>query len=596
MTRTGSLNRLRRVSGLLVTALVAAGVVQTASPAHAAEPIFSQYVLDVGGPRGAVTAIGDSVMLGSALDTDGYGPSVSQMLVQRGWGPVRMVAGVGLQAGLVVSASNQGANMTKWVLDRRAEGWDTPTYMVSLGPNDIGNCNFSQACAQRDILYLVDAIGADREIWWSMITMPSQSQADPWNNALVAVAAMRPNLHLWNWPAALAASDIQLAPDGVHLPNGAEYRKKSTLMADDFTAQIGVSHRIGASAAIPATLGSPSEYVPLTQHRVYDSRTLGARPTQVALDLSAFVPAGTTAVSVNLTAVAAPGPGPGGYVTAYPCGTDPPVTSNVNFVAGQTRPNQAVVALGAGAMLCAVVSAPADLIVDLQGAFVPSGGVRLNPLAPTRLVDTRNTGRVDPLVVTMPAGAQGAVVNITAVNAAGDGYLVAYPCDGAVPDTSNLNFVARDAAAGSAYVPVGPAGTICAHANVATDVVVDLQGTFTSGGALRFQPSTPQRMLDTRAATGGWHGQVGLGQTVDVAVAPTNAQAVTGNLTMIQPGFDGYATAYGCSQPLPATSSVNASATAIVANAVTTATTGTLCLRNSVGSHLLFDTTGWWVP
>src|SRR4051812_27114918 len=70
--------------------LAGAAVAVPASPV-AAETIFSQYVKTAPGPRGAVTVIGDSVMLGSVLETDGYGPSVSQMLVDRGWGPVRAV-------------------------------------------------------------------------------------------------------------------------------------------------------------------------------------------------------------------------------------------------------------------------------------------------------------------------------------------------------------------------------------------------------------------------------------------------------------------------------------------------------------------------
>ncbi|MCU1399720.1 MAG: hypothetical protein JWN62_2829 [Acidimicrobiales bacterium] len=588
--------RLPLLLGALGVLISASASLAPASTVHAAEPPFVQYIKPNPGPRGAVTVMGDSVMLGSTLETDGYGPSVSSMLLDRGWGPVRAVAGVGLQAGLTVASSNPGANMTRWVIDRRAEGWDSPTFMIVLGSNDIGNCNNTQACAQRDIALLVDTIGTDHQIWWSLITGPTQQQADAWNAALAAIAATHPNLHLWDWPSALASSNIKLSPDHVHLPTGAEYVKKSILMADDFTKQLGVSTRVGAAATAPAALGSPGEYVPLTQHRVYDSRTLPARPTRVTLDLTADVPAGALAVSVNLTAVAAPAPSPAGFVTAYPCGTDPPTTSNVNFVAGQVQPNQAVVALGAGNTLCFVVSAPADLVVDLQGAFVPSGGLRLNTLSPTRLADTRVSGRADPLVVAVPSGAAGAVVNLTAVGAAIPGYLVAYPCDSKVPDTSNLNFIAGAAVAGSAFVPIGPSATLCVHANVPVDVIVDLEGTFTNGGALRFQAATPLRILDTRSAIGGWLGQVGQGQTIDVPITAPGAQAVTGNLTMIQPGLDGFATAFGCSGTVPGTSSVNASLGSVVANALTTGTAGTLCIRSSVAANILFDVTGWWVP
>jgi len=582
-------------------AAASAAAVDPASPA-AAETIFSQYVKTTPGPRGAVTVIGDSVMLGSVLETDGYGPSVSQMLVDRGWGPVRAVAGVGLQTGLHVS--NPGANMSKWVIDRRAEGWDSPTYMVGLGSNDVGNCSNNQACAERDILYLVDTIGADKTIWWSLITGPTQAAADAWNGALAAVAAQRPNLVLWDWPAALAASGITLSGDRVHLPTGAEYRKKSVLMADDFTMRVGVSRALDTTWSAPSVLGGPSQYQPLAQQRVYDSRNLGARPQSVQLDLTPFVPQGATAVSINLTAVATPNAS--GYLTAYPCGAAPPLASSVNFGPGQIRPNQVVVGLGAGNSLCVAVSAPADVIVDLQGAFVPTGGLTLNPLAPARLVDTRVTGRADPLTVAVPAGsapaASGVVVNVTAVGAAGPGYLVVYACDGPVPNTSNLNFVGGTAAAGSAYVGLGAAGTLCVHASQPVDVIVDLQGTFVASGGLRFQAANPQRMLDTRVGTGGWLGQVGIAQTIDVAVAPAGVQAVTGNLTMVQPGADGYAAAFGCSFPLPATSSVNAASADVAANSVTlavsagAASTSDLCIHSSVGAHMIFDTTGWWIP
>jgi len=78
-------------------------------------------------------------------------------------------------------------------------------------------------------------------------------------------------------------------------------------------------------------------------------------------------------------------------------------------------------------------------------------------------------------------------------------------------------------------------------------------------------------------------------------------QAVTGNLTMVQPGIDGYAAAYGCSFALPATSSVNAAMADVAANSVTLAvsagaTTSDLCIHSSVGAHMIFDTTGWWMP
>jgi len=231
----------------------------------------------------------------------------------------------------------------------------------------------------------------------------------------------------------------------------------------------------------------------------------------------------------------------------------------------------------------------------LQGAFVGAGGLRLNPLTPTRVADTRDAGRVDPLVITAPAGAAGMVLNVTGVGAAAAGFVVVYPCSAPIPETSNLNFVANAPVAGSVYVQVGSAGTVCVHANVPIDMIVDLHGTFSAAGQLRFQASVPKRMLDTRSGIGGWRGQVGHGQQIEIGVAPPEAKAVTGNITMIEPGLDGFQTAFACALPLPPTSSVNAGGGLLAANSLTASSTASLCVRSSVAAHVIFDTTGWWV-
>jgi hypothetical protein len=538
-------------------------------------------------------------MLGDVLEVEGYGPSVAQMLVERGWGPVAAKAGVGFQAGKFVR-TNPGADMSLWVTTKRAMGWDSPVFAISIGPNDALACESTaadvRACAIEDILGLVDAIGPDKEIWWAASTFPADKAGlqATWNGALADVAAARPNVHVWDWPTVRAANAIPVAADGYHLPDGASYVRRSLLMADDLTARFSGAVDAGDPVAPGATVGPVSEYVAGPQRRLIDTRDShrGPQAGELRLDLSADVPPGTTAVSVNLTAVSPVGPG---FLSAYPCDAGAPATSNVNFVAGQTRPNQAVVALDAGYNLCVLRSTPTEVLVDLQGAFVPDGGLRLTPLAPDRLVDTRETGRHDPLVVPMPAGAEAVVLNVTAVRGAAPGFLVAYACGTEVPDTSNLNFVATDAVAGSVYAPVGDDGTVCIHSNQPVDVVVDLLGTFSATGDLAFQAAAPTRTLDTRAGTGGWRQQAGVLQSVPVTVAPPAAKAVTGNLTLVQPALDGFATAYGCSGPVPGTSSVNTARATISANAVTVGIDGDLCLRPSFTAHLLFDTTGWWL-
>jgi len=83
------------------------------------------------------------------------------------------------------------------------------------------------------------------------------------------------------------------------------------------------------------------------------------------------VPAGAKAVSLN---VAVTQPGAAGDFRLYPGGTTLPLVSNLNYGAGQTRANNAVVSLSAGGDLtvtCAQASTTsAHLIVDVNGYFL----------------------------------------------------------------------------------------------------------------------------------------------------------------------------------------------------------------------------------
>jgi hypothetical protein len=78
------------------------------------------------------------------------------------------------------------------------------------------------------------------------------------------------------------------------------------------------------------------------------------------------IPAGATTVVVNVTATEPTG---AGYVTVYPCGIDPPLASNLNFVAGQTIPNTVLAKLAADGTICLYNSQPTQLIVDVNGYF-----------------------------------------------------------------------------------------------------------------------------------------------------------------------------------------------------------------------------------
>jgi hypothetical protein len=76
----------------------------------------------------------------------------------------------------------------------------------------------------------------------------------------------------------------------------------------------------------------------------------------------------------------------------------------------------------------------------------------------------------------VPAGATAAALNLTVTNPAAAGYLVAYPCGGAMPVASNVNFAARTTAANLAVVRLPADGKVCLTASTRADVIVDLAG------------------------------------------------------------------------------------------------------------------------
>ena len=123
--------------------------------------------------------------------------------------------------------------------------------------------------------------------------------------------------------------------------------------------------------------------------------------------------------------------------------------------------------------------------------------------------------------------------------------------------------------------------------------VYDSLGPFDS--SLRFVPGIPARMLDTRDGTGGWSGPLGPGQSISMPSAPAGAAAVSGTLTLVEPAVEAHLTAHPCSAGLPPTASVNAARGGIIANSVTVGIDGGMCIVAAVESHVVYDTTGWWV-
>jgi uncharacterized protein YkwD len=220
------------------------------------------------------------------------------------------------------------------------------------------------------------------------------------------------------------------------------------------------------------------------------------------------VPASATGAVVNVTTVGSATNG--GYITAYPCDAARPVASTLNTRTRGAISNVATVKLSAAGTICLYSSAPTQVVLDVEGAVMPSsaGGSLVTAMTPTRILDTRvsGSGGALGLLVTrriqvtgqsgMPSAATAAVVNLTVVNPDRDGWLLAWPC-GAVPTASNINYVRHEVIAGQATVGLDSSGGFCLRSFRPTQVVVDVTATYATTGK-GIATLTPHRLLDTR--------------------------------------------------------------------------------------------------
>jgi PKD repeat protein len=118
----------------------------------------------------------------------------------------------------------------------------------------------------------------------------------------------------------------------------------------------------------------PQDFFTLAPCRVVDTRIGGpalAPATERTFDLrdTCGIPAGARAVAVNVTVIGSAGPG---HLRLWATGEARPESSTINFPAGVTRANNAVLRLGAAGSVsafCSIASGTAHLVVDVTGYF-----------------------------------------------------------------------------------------------------------------------------------------------------------------------------------------------------------------------------------
>lgn len=284
---------------------------------------------------------------------------------------------------------------------------------------------------------------------------------------------------------------------------------------------------------LPSRVAGPASgrFTLVTPTRVLDTRKgdrcdaagacrLGGRASTTSLNGVPVpqAPAGSTSLLANVTVTDTAANG--GFLTADSCeslAARGQTSSNLNFGSNDIVSNLAIVTMGnVGATrgFCTATTGDLHQIIDVQGAFSPAGQWGLTLTPQTRLVDTRKC-HVDGcgvrrpaggiLRLTAPAGASAVLVNITLTDSLGSGYVQADKCSALKPSTetaSNANVVPGRTAANLAVVPVDADGSFCLFTSAATHMIVDIQGSFSSTGDLRFVSMNAERRFDSRQNAG----------------------------------------------------------------------------------------------
>jgi hypothetical protein len=269
--------------------------------------------------------------------------------------------------------------------------------------------------------------------------------------------------------------------------------------------------------------------------------------------------------------------------------------SNHNYTRALTVAHAAIVPVSASGEICIFDNVATNLVVDITGRFDAQAGI--GDTRSKRLVDTRDRGSKQPaltplsVAVGTPPGAP-VVLEVTAVDADGPGWVRAAPCD-STNTTSTVNFHDGAPVPNVAVVVPGADGTICVTSSVATHLIVDRFLQFMPDAGIDLVP--PERVLDTREGAGT---PVPAGGEVRLAASAlgvsTGTTGVMLNLTVTDALGAGFLTAYPCAAGRPPTSNLNFVAGDVVANFVVVQpdASGDVCIYAHNTTHVVVDLMG----
>ena len=301
-----------------------------------------------------------------------------------------------------------------------------------------------------------------------------------------------------------------------------------------------------------------------------------------------------------------PAAGEEGAIALNPGAFDTALTSGIDALTRdqwRRATTQAVLALIDLPLADPVPVPPARLLDTRPGETTADGkasGAGLTAAGSTLVLQVAGRGGV-------PVDAAAAVLNVTATDGEGDGFVTVFPCDAPRPLASSVNFVAGTSVANAVVTGLSAAGTACLFVGTnGVNLVADVSGFFPASSG--YSPLTPARLLDTRAGESTIDGtQLGAGLTAAGATlvlpvagrggVPSEVSAVVLNVTAVGGQGAGVVTVFPCGAPRPLASNLNFVVGTPTANAVITglSAASTVCLYvGTSGVNLVVDVNGYF--
>jgi hypothetical protein len=462
-------------------------------------------------------------------------------------------------------------------------------------------------------------------------------------------------LSFWYWPSTSGAIENQWLEAQVRDSNGnklaqifklASNTQTWTQVTYDLTPYTGRtiqvyfnSHEDGYSGLtymylddvlITSGGGGPQalQFVAVTPCRLVDTRPQHAgggpipggtsRSFPIPQEGGCNIPASAAVYSLNVSVVPF---GPMGYLTIWPTGQDKPVVATLNSLDGRIKANAAIVPAGDQGAISIYVTNTTDVILDINGYFVPASGSTLAfyPLTPCRVADTRhpNAGGLGSPYLTggqersfpirnatscnIPSSAAAYSLNFSVVPHGPLGYMTVWPTGQPRPLVSTLNDIPGTITANAAIVPAGTTGDVSVYPSNDTDLIIDINGYFAAPGTggLSLYAAAPCRVIDTRKLGPSFGGT--LNPPVDVVDSgcgsPATAQAYVVNATVVPQGSLGYLTLWPDGQSKPLVSTLNALDGSITNNmAIVPTTNGKIDAYASGITQLILDISSYFAP